>query len=219
MTAWAFAMVGLGTNPIFSEVSRVTREICDTLPPRSLSGISWACALAKHHDRVLFADIVRRAVVTVEEFGGHDAAAFCWALATLGEPAPELFHRLATHLVAADHVQKLSTPLATELAWSFAAVQVRHEQFFRALEDLCAANLDNLETEDVAGFTWAFSVAGTGRPEAFAPIVVYVQRFAGRFRASELRIVSSALATVGAGGEELQAQLRDATVVPNSGNP
>merc|ERR1712216_1056699 len=160
MMAWAFAMTGYVNNDFFAELATVTRVACDTLPPRSLASISWSCARARYVDRRLCTELTKRAMATTHEFGAHDISAFCWAFAVLGEADKPLFEALAARVIEADLLARLSPPLAAELAWGFAAAGVQHGKLFKELENLCRAHINDLETEDVAGFAWAFSVMG-----------------------------------------------------------
>lgn len=207
MISWAFGLTGYGDQAFFSEISFATRAVCDTLPPRSLAGIAYACARAKYAEPRLFAAIGKRARDTVDDFGGHDAAALCWAFAAAGVADVPLYEALATKLVASGAARRLSPPLAAELAWGFAAARVHDTGLFAELEELCKSHIQDLETEDVAGFAWSFAAMGRRDPVVFAAISAYSERFAGRLRPGELRMLSWALASahVGAGERFLAA--------------
>ncbi|CAE8619960.1 unnamed protein product, partial [Polarella glacialis] len=59
------------------------------------------------------------------------------------------------------------------------------------------SRLEDLETEDVAGFAWAFATAGRSSPKVFQGLAAYADRYAGRFRPEELHVLSWAFAEVG----------------------
>lgn len=214
MTAWAFATAGVRNPKLFAEVARITRAECGTLPPRSLAGISWALARARHQDSGLFAEISRQALATVADFGPHDAAALCWAFSAAGEAAPALYETLAARLAESGAARRLSPPLAAELAWAFAAARVNHASLFAELE-LSSAKVVELETEDVAGFAWAFATVGRHDVKMWTALLSYAERFATRFRAPELRLLAWAFQE--AGGDRGQAlALQLAALLPST---
>merc|ERR1719469_982951 len=151
MAAWAFAMSSIDAPRVFMQVAQSTRVDLDTLPPRSLAGISWACAKSAHRDQALFQDISQRAKMVISDFGSHDVAALCWAFAAahkdnVAAKETHLFETLANHLVVQELVASMSPPLAAELAWAFATVGVWPLPFFQELGTLCAAHISDLET-------------------------------------------------------------------------
>merc|ERR1711924_323059 len=114
--------------------------------------------------------------------------------AVLGEGQAPLFEALASLVVDADLLKHLSPPLAAELAWAFGAAGIHHRGLFQQLEKLVVANINGLETEDVAGFAWAFSVLGLpSDSDAMVAISAYTSRFAGRLRPGERQMLDWAL--------------------------
>lgn len=198
MIAWAFGLTGRGTHSLFEEVGFATRAACDTLPPRSLAGIAYACGKAKYSDPKLFTAIAERAMVVAGEFGAHDTAAVCWAFSAAGVANPPLFETLAAKMLENGQLRKLSPPLAAELAWGFAAARSPVPQLYTGLEELCLSSMQELETEDITQFAWAFAVMGRQNPRVFRSIAAYADRFVGRLRPTEVRILAWALDTVGA---------------------
>jgi len=205
MLAWAFSTTGYGPPGFWAEIAYATRAACDILPPRSLAGISYSCAKAGQVDAKLFAAVAQRALDTADEFGAHDAAAICWAFSAAGVPAVKLYEVLASKLVAGSQVVRLSPPLAAELAWGFAAAQVHSPRLFELLEEVCISHIAELETEDAAGFAWAFATMRQPGPAVYTAIAAYAERFVGRFRPPELRMLSWALAEAGVACEALAA--------------
>mmetsp|Transcript_82918 Transcript_82918/g.243107 ORF Transcript_82918/g.243107 Transcript_82918/m.243107 type:complete len:442 (+) Transcript_82918:104-1429(+) len=202
MIAWAFSMVGCGNRGLFEEVGFATRAVCDTLPPRSLAGISYACAKGSYSDSRLFAEIADRAMVVADEFGSHDTAAIVWAFSAAGVAHRQLFETLAAKIVASGQLRKLSPPLAAELAWGFATAGTSSPELYKGLEELCLASMQEFETEDVTHFAWSLATVGRRNPAVFRAIAAYADRFVGRLRPTEVRILAWALDAAGCGSSD-----------------
>mmetsp|Transcript_65528 Transcript_65528/g.207083 ORF Transcript_65528/g.207083 Transcript_65528/m.207083 type:complete len:438 (-) Transcript_65528:86-1399(-) len=208
MIAWAFSTTERGTRSLFEEVGFATRAVCDTLPPRSLAGISYSCAKASYTEPKLFAAIADRALVVADEFGSHDTAAITWAFSAAGVANPPLYQTLARNIVESGQLRKLSPPLAAELAWGFAAARTPVPQLYEALEELCLATIQDMETEDITHFAWSLAIMGRHNPAVFRAITAYADRFVGRLRPDEVRILAWALDDAGTGSPNaLQARL------------
>eukprot|EP00929_Paragymnodinium_shiwhaense_P028574 TRINITY_DN16540_c0_g1_i1.p1 TRINITY_DN16540_c0_g1~~TRINITY_DN16540_c0_g1_i1.p1 ORF type:complete len:442 (-),score=85.36 TRINITY_DN16540_c0_g1_i1:21-1346(-) len=209
MIAWAFAMTGCGTPGIYAQVAACTKAECSELPPRSIAGIAWAVGKGRHQDAQLFRDMSQQAIRTMPEFTAHDAAALCWGYSAAGVRHERLFDALADHLLASKMIARLSLPLAAELAWAYAAAGVRRADLFLELDRLCATGVDKFETEDVAGFLWAFATLGNRNLQSLDAFCEFSRRFEQRFRRSELKVISWALQELGAAqqAEKLQARL------------
>eukprot|EP00434_Breviolum_minutum_P029421 symbB.v1.2.026017.t1/scaffold2529.1/size77954/5 len=191
MIAWAFASTNQATPALMEEV-------LPELPPRSLAGISWAFARARAWEhRELFVQMHQRSLAVLQEFSAHDAAAFCWAFSVLGCADSHLFSELAKHLDSETRgglsaLRRLSPPLAAEFAWALASARVEAPTVFGTLQELCVSQLESLETEDLCGFAWAFA-ACTGKPETFDAIAKHAERYAGRLRPDEVKLLCWAL--------------------------
>merc|ERR1712232_132661 len=159
-------------------------------------------------DPKLFSDIAHKASATITEFSAHDVSALCWGLAVVGHVDAELFGALAARLDDAGLLRKLSPPLAAELVWAFTAAGVRHERILAGAEDICVTHAQDLETEDVVGFAWAFATAGRTHARTVDVLAAYVRRFTGRFRPAELRVLAWALAELGAADEARTLEAR-----------
>lgn len=198
MIAWAFASTNQATPALMEEVARETLQVLPELPPRSLAGISWAFARARAWEhRELFAQMHQRSLAVLQEFSAHDAAAFCWAFSVLGCADSHLFSELAKHLDSETRgglsaLRRLSPPLAAELAWALASARVEAPTVFSTLQELCVSQLESLETEDLCGFAWAFATC-TGKPETFDAIAKHAERYAGRLRPDEVKLLCWAL--------------------------
>ncbi|CAK9069355.1 unnamed protein product, partial [Durusdinium trenchii] len=129
----------------------------------------------------------------LRDFSAHDASAFCWAFSVLGCPDARLFEEMAHHLDQGGALRRLSLPLAAELAWAWAQARVEAPSAFQTLEELCVSNIESLETEDVCGFAWAFATADRAhaatREGTFRALQSYAERYAGRFRPAEVRVL------------------------------
>eukprot|EP00930_Biecheleria_cincta_P076231 TRINITY_DN63445_c0_g1_i1.p1 TRINITY_DN63445_c0_g1~~TRINITY_DN63445_c0_g1_i1.p1 ORF type:complete len:219 (+),score=47.68 TRINITY_DN63445_c0_g1_i1:98-658(+) len=177
--------------------------------------MAYSLARAGFCDRQVFAALARRSMETCSEFTAHDAAALCWACSAAGVVERELFESLAAQIDqpssnGSSSLCRLSPPLAAELAWGLAAAGApagpHVSVAFATLEDICLSNMEILETEDVAGFAWAFAVAGRKNASLFRAIAVYAERYAGRLRPGEIHILAWAL---GEAGQSAGARFRD----------
>merc|ERR1719296_45990 len=197
--AWAFAITGRGSQGLSSAVAAAVRAPSEPLAPRSLAGTAWALAKGGYREPGLYREIGRLSCNCIGEFGPHDVAALCWGLSTAEAADRSLYEGLAQHLVQGNMVRRLGPPLAAELAWGFAAGGSCPAPLFEELEHVCVSRIEELETEDVVGFAWSFAVAGRTEPVVWRAILRYAERFAGRLRESERRVLSWALAAVRAG--------------------
>ena len=105
----------------------------------------------------------------MDKFNEQELSNTVWAYATARESHPELFNKLADHIVALDNLKSFTDQALSNTVWAYATAGESHPKLFEKVADHIVAlgNLDRFNEQDQSNTVWAYASAGESHPALF----------------------------------------------------
>eukprot|EP00984_Skeletonema_dohrnii_P022078 scaffold11198_cov103-Skeletonema_dohrnii-CCMP3373.AAC.14 len=195
-TAWAYAKAGVSHASLFEKMAdHVARlDVLYGFEPQALSNIVWAYAKAVVSHPKLFERVANLIVehdnldrfipqelaITVwayakagidhsklDRFVPQTLSNTLWAYAKAGSNNPELFEKMASHIVSLDNLDRFDPQDLSITIWAYATAQVPHPKLFKKVADAAIQSKGEFNFQEVANLLWAYATMGITDKQLF----------------------------------------------------
>ncbi|KAL7452536.1 hypothetical protein ACHAWC_004264 [Mediolabrus comicus] len=164
-------------------------DILHEFDARCLSNLAYAYALIEYVPKFddgsdLFDHIAMHSAEMKEEFKPQEVSNMVWAYATVGVSHPELFEKIADHIVGLKSLDRFTHPQdVSNTVWAYATAGVNHPQLFEKMANHVMANhiarhdhLRDFKPQDLSNIVWAYATAGAKYPHLFDKMANHIVR-------------------------------------------
>jgi hypothetical protein len=132
---------------------------------------------------------------SLDRFIPQELSNTLWAYATAGISNPQLFNKIANHIVESDSLHKFDPQELKDIMWAYATAQVSHPKLFQKVAKAAMqreAEFNN--SQHVANLLWAYTTMGITDKQLFSSFALTAAKLIDSYNNQDLANIAWAYA-------------------------
>ncbi|KAL7453237.1 hypothetical protein ACHAWC_006903 [Mediolabrus comicus] len=167
---------------LFQFIAEQSMVILHEFNAWGLSNLAYSYALIEYVPKFddgsdLFDHIAMQSIKMRAEFNAQDVSNMVWAYATVGVSHPELFEKIADHIVGLKSLDRFTHPQdVSNTVWAYATAGVKNPRLFEKMAHhiIRLDHLRDFDPQALSNTVWAYATAGDSHPILFEKIANHI---------------------------------------------
>ena len=171
-------------DAVFSFIARTVVPILHQFEPRCLKDLAYAYALLEYVPTLndgsnLFDHIAEKSIPKLKKFNPQELSNIVYAYAKAEASHPDLFNKVADHIIARGHLNDFAPQTLSNIVWSYAKAEISHPDLFNKVADhiVTLNHLNNFQPQNLSSILYAYASARISHPELFNKVADHVVTF------------------------------------------